>query len=58
VTRFVVAVLELVGVGAFLFGLWLAWEPLAFMVGGLLVVAVGLLLDSGEETAHDSESPG
>jgi hypothetical protein len=53
-----VAVLEVVGVVAFLFGLWLAWEPLAFMVGGVVAVAVGLLLDPGEETADDSESPG
>jgi hypothetical protein len=53
-----VAVLEVVGVVAFLFGLWLAWEPLAFIVGGAGLVAVGLLLDSGEETSHDPESPG
>lgn len=57
-TRLLVAVLEVVGVVAFLFGLWLAWEPLAFMVGGVVAVAVGLLLDPGEETADDSESPG
>lgn len=36
-------VVALVGVAGFVYGVWLAWEPAAFMVGGALAVAFAVL---------------
>jgi hypothetical protein len=34
----------LAGAGLVLFGAWLAWAPLAPIIGGMLVVAFGMFL--------------
>ncbi|HVJ09277.1 MAG TPA: hypothetical protein VM554_12925 [Acidisarcina sp.] len=35
------------GAGVFVYGLWLAWPPLGFVVGGLLVSAASFFLGYG-----------
>ena len=34
----------LVGCAVFVFGLWLAWHPLGFIVGGVVVAAVAFFV--------------
>lgn len=35
----------LLGVAALVYGCWLAWRPLGYIVGGLMLAAIGIFLD-------------
>jgi hypothetical protein len=35
----------LLGVAALAYGFWLAWRPLGYIVGGLMLAAIGIFLD-------------
>jgi hypothetical protein len=37
----------LLGVAVLAYGFWLAWRPLGYIMGGLMLAAVGLFLDRG-----------
>ncbi len=36
----------MVGAVAAIYGCWLAWPPVGFVLGGAMVIALGLLMDS------------
>ena len=40
-----VALLELVGAGLIVYGFWLVWIPLAFVLGGLGLIGIALTLE-------------
>ena len=42
--------LVLVGAAVFAYGLWLAWHPLGFIVGGILLAAAGIFFGYDRET--------
>jgi hypothetical protein len=44
----------LVGLGALSYGFWLAWRPLGFIVGGIVLAAAGGLL--GRDAQRRAES--
>jgi hypothetical protein len=44
ITGIVAGLAVLTGIGVSSFGFWLAWHPLGFIVGGLMISAVGILL--------------
>jgi hypothetical protein len=41
--------LELIGFAGIGYGFWLAWPPLGFIVGGVLLALVAYLVDRGAE---------
>ena len=43
-----------VGLALIAFGLYLAWPPLAFLVGGLVIVRAAWSLDGGDACSDDS----
>lgn len=40
--------LELIAFGLIAYGCWLAWEPLGFIVGGVLLALVAYLIDRSD----------
>lgn len=40
--------LYLCGLGSFAYGAWLAWHPAGYLVGGLIGVGLGMLMDREE----------
>lgn len=44
-------VVLLAGFGALCYGLWLAWRPSAFIVGGVLLIVFGIVNERGRAAA-------
>lgn len=38
-------IVALFGIGGFLYGLYIMWEPLAFIIGGIILVAIAILMN-------------
>lgn len=48
------ALAVLLGVAVLLAGLWMAWPPLALIVGGLILLGLGLMREVPDGTAAGS----
>jgi hypothetical protein len=42
----------LAGFAGLTYGLWLAWRPAAFIVGGILLIAFGIVNERGRAAAN------
>jgi len=38
-------IVALFGVGGFLYGLYIMWEPLAYIIGGIILVAIAIAMN-------------
>lgn len=47
--RLLLLALTALGSAVMVYGFWLAWEPLGFIIGGGAATALGLLLRFGED---------
>ncbi|MDN6852698.1 MAG: hypothetical protein L0L82_08930 [Tetragenococcus koreensis] len=42
---FIMLVLAVFGLGVFLYGLFMIWEPLAYVVGGLILIGAAIAMN-------------
>lgn len=42
---YIMIVIALFGLGVFLYGLHEAWEPLAYIVGGLIMIGIAIFMN-------------
>lgn len=40
-----VVIVALFGVGGFLYGLYIMWEPLAYIIGGIILVGIAIAMN-------------
>ncbi|MCF1614635.1 MAG: hypothetical protein L0J33_07860 [Tetragenococcus halophilus] len=40
-----VVIVALFGVGGFLYGLYIMWEPLAYIIGGIILVGIAIMMN-------------
>lgn len=40
-----VVIVALFGVGGFLYGLYIMWEPLAYIIGGIVLVGIAIMMN-------------
>ncbi|MCO8297254.1 hypothetical protein [Tetragenococcus halophilus] len=40
-----VVIVALFGVGGFLYGLYIVWEPLAYIIGGIILVGIAIMMN-------------
>ncbi|MEK0151647.1 hypothetical protein WMB10_01770 [Tetragenococcus halophilus] len=38
-------IVALFGVGGFLYGLYIMWEPLAYIIGGIILVGIAIMMN-------------
>lgn len=41
----IMVIIALFGVGGLLYGLYMMWKPLAFVIGGIIFVAIALMMN-------------
>lgn len=42
---FVMGVVAVFGISAFLYGLYIMWEPLAYIIGGIILVGIAIMMN-------------
>lgn len=42
---FIMIVIALFGIGVFLYGLYAIWQPLAYVVGGLIMIGIAIAMN-------------
>ena len=45
----------LIGFAGLCYGLWLAWHPLCFIVGGILLIGFGIINERGRAAERAAE---